>query len=359
MELAPALDENGAEASFFSINDLYRVQNASQSVMTFVACSVGQFDLPGEQISLAEALLLFPNGPVATYAASRITFPLPNTMLEKDLLQLLLQERVATAGEWLRQARDASEQPGIDKSLTTWIGRKLTPYLYVLTTGKFGIGKISPKSAYLWQRYAYNLFGDPALALAYPQPSLQIKPFLRWTPVAWRVSFSGKSEPGQVVVVMLNYPAGAKPELRSKPADRRSVYTNANNKMLAGLITIADEKGRFKGTLSLPRGTAPGRYVLQALSTTENETLVGSAEVYLGLPQVEMLCSKPLVWLAVSLILWVRLARRRSSDRPGDNQRSPIPPASRPYKRERRHLALLPDPRSVRTMVAQEMRIRQ
>ena len=353
--LTPAVDENGVETRLFSINDLYRVQNASQSVMTFVACNVGQFDLPGGQISLAEALLLSENGPVATYAASRITFPLPNSMLEKDLLQLMFQERVATVGEWLRQVRDASDQPGIDKSLAIWIGRKLTPYLYVVTTGKFGIGKISPKSAYLWQRYAYNLFGDPALALAYPQPELEIKPLMRWMPVTWRVYFSGKSKPGQVVVVMLNYPAATTPAARSKSADRRVVYTDANNKMLAGTITIADEKGRFKGALSLPWGTAPGRYVLQALSTTEKETQVGSTEVRLGLPQIEMLCSTPLVWLVVSVVLAVRLARRRQPGQPEDDQRLRSITAPRLSKRERRNFALVHDPGSVRTLARKRM----
>lgn len=353
--LAPAVDENGVETRLFSINDLYRVQNASQSVMTFVACGVGQFDLPGEQISLAEALLLSENGPVATYAASRITFPLPNTMLEKDLLQLMFQERVATVGEWLRQVRDASDRPGIDKSLAIWMGRKLTPYLYVLTTGKFGIGKISPKSAYLWERYAYNLFGDPAMRLAYPQPELQIQPLMRWIPVAWRVYFSGQSEPGQVVVVMLNYPAGATPAMRSKSADRRVVYTDANNKMLAGTITIADEKGRFKGWLSLPWGIAAGRYVLQALATTETKTLVGSTEVQLGLPQIEKLCSTPPVWLAVSLVLLFRLARRRTPPQAADDPRS-LPLSSGPqYKKDRRHFAPIHDPRSIKTLRRKKM----
>jgi hypothetical protein len=125
--------------------------------------------------------------------------------------------------------------------------------------------------------------------------------------------------------------------------------------MLAGMITIADEEGRFKGALSLPGGTAPGRYVLQALSTTEKETLVGSTEVYLGLPQVEMLCSTPLVWLSVSLILWVRLARRRHSHQPGDNPRSAILHESRQYKKDRRPINLVLDPRSVKTMVRKKL----
>lgn len=313
--LAPAVSQDGSHAWLFSFEDLHRMQGASDSVMTFVACSVGQFDLPGSQISLAEALLLFPKGPVATYAASRITFPLPNTVLEKDLLQILLKDRAPTAGEWLRRVRDAPDNPGIDPSLGIWVGRKMVPYLYGFTTGSFGDSEFGALTSYLWQRYAYNLFGDPALKLAYSNPELQLRPQLSWLPIMSRLHFSGNSylPAGESILVTLNYPAGVTPDHDREAIDQRLVYARTNSKTLAAANVIVDSKGRFKGVLDIPPGVPSGRYILQAVATSGTETLVGGNNVYLGLPLIEPLRSTPLWWFLISLVLWGRILYRASN----------------------------------------------
>jgi hypothetical protein len=310
--LLPALSQDGFYTTMFSFDDLDRVQRASDSVMTFVACDVGQFDLPGDRLSLAEAFLLDDNGPVATYAASRITFPLPNAILEMDLLQMIARERIPTVGQWLQRVRDAPDDP-FDPSLLTWLGRKVIPYLYVLTTGEFSVGKINPQSCYPWQRYAYNLFGDPALALAYPTLNLKIEPRFRWLPFVHKVSFTGDGPlaEGQTIYVSLNYPAGATPEYSGKIKDQRFIYARTNSKTLTTTSIEAIGNGQFAGELRLPSGLPAGRYVLQAIATTDKETLIGSKNLYVGLSPSLIFGSISLWWLLITVVLWSRLARNQ------------------------------------------------
>ena len=312
--LLPAFSRDGYYTWLFSLEDLHRVQRASDSVMTFVACDVGQFDLPGNRISLAEALLLYDRGPVATYAASRITFPLPNAILEMDLLQTMVQEKLPTVGQCLQRVRDAPDNP-IDPSFLTWFGRKVVPYLYVLTTGEFSIGKITPQSCYPWQRYAYNLFGDPALALAYPTIGLEVEPRFQWLPLGQKLSFYGKGPlaTGQTVYVSVNYPAGAASEYSGNIKDQRFIYARSNSKALTTTSVSVDRNGQFRGELELPSGLPAGRYILQAITMTDKETLIGNENLYIGFSPSLIFGSTSLWWLIISIVLWRRLVFKRFS----------------------------------------------
>ncbi|MGD9093010.1 MAG: C25 family cysteine peptidase, partial [Anaerolineales bacterium] len=72
--LAPAVSQTGEDDWIFTLSDLRLLQNANNSIAAFVACEVGEFDLPGNHLSLAESLFLTSDGLIATYAGSRITF---------------------------------------------------------------------------------------------------------------------------------------------------------------------------------------------------------------------------------------------------------------------------------------------
>lgn len=304
-QLGPAFDLDGSEGQLFNFDDLHHVRGASDSILSFVACDVGQFDLPGDQISLAEALLLFPKGPVATFAASHVTFPFPNAILEQDLLKLLYRDRVPTLGEWARQIRAATDNPGIDPSLGIWIGRKAAPYLHAAMITPYVRGVADPGSAYLWQRYAYNLFGDPGLELTYPQPELQIKQGFVFPYLSRRLRVSGQGDlpMSQFVILRLSLPASETPAYRDRITDKRFVYAQTNKKILAKTAVLTSEDGRFKGVLKLPRGLPPGRYILQAIAATADETLVGGADFQVGISITRPLHSLWTWWLLVTLIL--------------------------------------------------------
>ena len=68
-------------------------------IALLTCCSAGWYDLPGGDLSLGEAMLFHPAGPVAVIAGSRPTHPYPNAILQKDVTMLLLVDRVQTVGD--------------------------------------------------------------------------------------------------------------------------------------------------------------------------------------------------------------------------------------------------------------------
>ncbi len=188
--LGPALSEEGRRGRVFDLGDVEAVTDAGDSLVMMIACSAGEYD---QSSSLAEALLLQPGGPAATYAASRVTLPAANTILGKDLFRILLNGKAQTAGEWIRLAESNYKNLGSDPALSTWLLSRVVPPVYALAIQ--GNGEETPPLdadlVYGLQQHAYNLFGDPALALAYARPELDVRPGLLWQPVGDHVAFSG------------------------------------------------------------------------------------------------------------------------------------------------------------------------
>jgi len=312
--LGPAFSPDGERGRVFDSQDLGLVTHADSSVMAFLACSVGEYDLSGDTTSLAEQLLLKPGGPVATYAASMPTLPAGNTLLIKDLFQSLMNDQAPTAGEWIRQAESAYRTPGTDQTLTAWTLRRSIPQLYRLVIDwEEEAPEIEPNSLYRWQQYAYNLFGDPALALAYPKVELDVHPRFFWQPPSGRLGFAGSGHlhAGETVTVSLNTMPGTIQPATEETNNPQAMYLRANKKTVANVSVTVDEDGEFSGAFQLPAGLPSGHYFLQALSMRDGATFVGSHSVYLGWPPFwEILESTAFWWLLVSLRLLRQLKGR-------------------------------------------------
>jgi peptidase C25-like protein len=311
--LGPALSEDGRRGRVFALGDESLVTNAEDSVVMMIACNAGEYD---QSSSLAEALLLQPGGPVATYAASRVTLPAANTILGKDLFRILLNGKAQTAGEWIRLAESNYENPGSDPALSTWLLSRVVPPLYALAIQGNG-DETPPLDAdlvYGLQQHAYNLFGDPALALAYARPELDVRPRLLWQPFGGSMAFAGDGglRAGQSVTVTL-YTRQAVILPRPNPGDDlKTHYENANDKTVSQVAVNVNEDGKFSGEMSLPPGLPSGHYILESVAVKNNETLVGSQAVYLGWPPVgEVLMSTVFWWLVVSAGLMWKIAPRR------------------------------------------------
>jgi hypothetical protein len=302
--LGPVRTPQGEYVEAFTSQDLTRVHSAERSIMMLIGCMIGEFDFPGDETSLAESLLLQQGGAPATYAASRITSPEGNTILIKDLLTGMLVERIATAGEWVRRAESGFVNPGSDRALWMRLGRLLIPKLYSLSEGESqGAAPDIPGEAYYnLGQHAYNLFGDPAMRIAYSLPDLTVRPSFPWLAYYPQVDFSGsgKLPPGTEVAVQLLAPPGRQGSGEGASENDRQ----ADDPPLAIQSVLVGEGEVFSGRLELPDPLPSGKYILRA-SAEEGETVhVGSRIVYLGGPPVGAVVFSPFFWwILLSLIL--------------------------------------------------------
>jgi hypothetical protein len=303
--LGPIRSPEGTDAPAFTSQDLPLVRSADQTVVALVGCLIGEYDSPGDQPSLAELLLLQTGGAAAAYAASRITSPEGNAVIVKDLLAGMLQERIAAAGPWTQRAESAFLRPASDPAPWMLIGRRIIPELHRLSgdASQSAAPDISGEQHYNLGQHAYNLFGDPAMRIAYPVPDLDIRPVFPWLPQYAAVDFSGGGlQPGASVGVTLLAPPGR----RWKNDGEGASNEQANDRTVAQKTVDTGEGGSFGGRLDLPAGVPSGRYILKAEAVDGGMTRVGSRTVYLGWPPVGViLLSVEFWWILVSLaLLW-------------------------------------------------------
>lgn len=156
-------------------------------IFFIVACFTGRYDRLDDKDCIAEDLLKNEQGPVAVFAASRISHPYTNAVLQKDFLDQVCRQRVKTLGEAVRLAKVAMVK-NFDAS------RKRLELMSALIVPK-------PERRRLEQTHLamYNLFGDPALRIQSP-PSYTLK----WQrsaarPLTWNLP---KSAQGHALVTL-------------------------------------------------------------------------------------------------------------------------------------------------------------
>lgn len=146
------LTYNGRRYRAFTAADAARVDcHGKRPVAAFFTCYTGAFDYRSP--SLAEALMLNPNGPIGVIASSRISNEI-NYMMETSFLHVTTKLRVKTLGEtFLRTKRRM-----LNGSLP------IPPAM----AQQFGLpthrGYSDGKRNHLWM---YNLFGDPTVRIAH------------------------------------------------------------------------------------------------------------------------------------------------------------------------------------------------
>ena len=303
--LGPIRAPDGSEAPAFESEDLPLIRSADGSVVALLGCLIGQYDSAGDQPSLAEELVLRPGGAAAAYAASRITSPEANAVVVKDLLTGALQDRIPDLGSWIARAESAFLRPAADRALWMAVGRRIIPELHKVPglTGQYAAPDIPGELHYNLAQHAYNLFGDPALRIAYAVPDLTIRPAFAWVPRLDRVSFSaGGLAPGGSATIVLLAPPGHRWQ---SDIDTGS-EPQANDRTVAERSVSADTKGNVSGQLDLPAGLPSGRYILKVEAVDAGTTRVGSRTVYLGLPPVGVVFASVYFWwgMVTVVLLW-------------------------------------------------------
>lgn len=151
-------DQRFNVCSVHSLEDLTDSGNRLP-IALLVACWTGRVDLPDDRRGLAEMMLFNRNGPVAVIAATRITHPYANALVQKSFTQQLCEQKRATVGAaHLATMRSLAKPDEIDRQLETLAA----PIALVMKWAT------SPADLRLMHIGMYTLLGDPATRIAYP-----------------------------------------------------------------------------------------------------------------------------------------------------------------------------------------------
>lgn len=141
-------------------------------IALLTCCSTGWYDLPREsgKVSLAEAMMLHPSGPIAVIAGSRPTHPYANTIIQKNITTALLDRRASTIGEmdlWATRAMTKRDAADLEIDALAYP---------IALAGRWKVGLNELRSMHM---SLYNLFGDPATAIPHPVSSVNNLVFIR------------------------------------------------------------------------------------------------------------------------------------------------------------------------------------
>lgn len=238
-----------------------------------LTCLTGAYGLPYGQRSLAEEMVLNPEGPVAVFAASASSHPVANVVLGRGFLDALFGPRAETIGDAIAATRAQLLSP--------------TKPAYQLVLGESGEDEKA-----LWRMNAemYNLFGDPATRPRYPEAATASIPAARarggeTTTVALTTE---AIRAGNVTLTLelqrsdLRGPfvSGDELERLEREAALEAMSANharANDRVLVKLGAVL-EAGRAEVRLPLPKGN-PGRYAIKAL--IEGDGRVAAAHTFI------------------------------------------------------------------------------
>ena len=232
------------------------------------SCDVGAFDMSKGRRSIAEEAVLNPGGPVAAFAATRVSHPYANMLYGQAVIDVMLNDQPATVGEGLSAVR---RQLASSSSL---IGEALT---------KVDTGALKREHAAL-----YLLFGDPATRLRYPQPLALTVARERAPGAELRVDVSadagGATQTGKVVgttetrrSVIQGEPidTAAREELpRDFVFEQMAIdHRRANDKV------VARADGELGKTIVMQAPATPGDYVVKAFALGGGESAAGAVRV--------------------------------------------------------------------------------
>ena len=257
----------GSESySVLSTEDAARLDLSRRSpIMVAIACWTGNYD--GRRQSLGEELIASPRGPVAFFGASRISHPVHNALLAKELVcEFFAGDEVPRLGPALDRARRALAEGRPDDRIRAQI----------ITMANLFVGAKVVEEEMPRHVDMYNLFGDPALKLARPagRITLETSPLRRGRALV----VEGRVEPGAAmslrVTLETDREAMAVPRGREGES-RLERYARANDKVLRAALAATRPDGTFRVELSVPAELPAGRYMVKAFASRGATSAVG------------------------------------------------------------------------------------
>ena len=238
----------------------------------FCACSTGHMD--GAPDSLAEVALKQAKGPVAIFAASRVSIPYANGVLSKELLDALFKLRVDTVGEMLMQAKRRMMKPEKGDKMRQAIDMLARPW------------KWKPEDQEAERRehlYLYNLFGDPATRIPHPE-AVELECAEEAAP-GGRLKVKGMSAVvGDVLVELV---AERTPDVPPRDGDTPAAFAIAYERANAWVKSSARAQtrdGAFSVEVPLPAKLEPGSYHVRVYVTGADGAALGARPLVIRKP---------------------------------------------------------------------------
>ena len=252
----------GESYDIFTEDDAYELKaRRGAPIVFFCACSTGHMD--GAPDSLAELAIKQPAGPVAIYAASRVSMPYANGMFSKELIQAIFTAE--TVGEALKEAKRrlmADDQWDATR-------RTIETYAFAYKTAQ---ERRSERAEHL---YLYNLFGDPAMRIPRAAP-VEVEGPEEIAPGA-RLKIMGRTDvAGEVLVELVAERTPLVPQrVGDDDAAFAQAYARANARTRASAKTTVS-RGRFAVELAVPEDVNTGRYYVRVYVTGADGAAMGA-----------------------------------------------------------------------------------
>ena len=270
--------------SILDRNSMHKVAiKCGPPIGIFLACYVGAFD--AREPSMAEQLLLQPQGPVAMIAGSRVTMPYAMGILGSEMLHECFQEKSTTIGKILFQAKknavrvnESLPNPSPDASVSRRdmldsMAKALSPEGHSIVDER------------IEHNYLFNLLGDPTLQIRHPRPlSIQAPDE---TLAGADLVIRGQTPIAGRLVVELAYTRQRIPEAakqlrqdatQSDPLEKWQAVYQAANRLTVCQIEKATKGGEFEVKLPVDQACR-GSYLIQATVYGDDDWSAGSRPI--------------------------------------------------------------------------------
>lgn len=232
-----------------------------------LSCDAGAYDMPYGDKSISEEAVLNPTGPIAAFAASRVSHPYPNLLYGEAFIENFLTTRPDTLGEGIVQLKN-DMLDGFDI-----LGEVLTD----TDTSRLKHEHVG----------LYNLLGDPATRLRYPDP-VDMKVLgepTRGRPLS--VTIQAAISAGTAVVTLETKRNVIHHEL-DEVGDGASfeVFEKlAKNHRRANDKRLSTQSHAFDGsvTVELPLPSEAGRYVVKAFVRSNDGKRFGAGHTFVDI----------------------------------------------------------------------------
>lgn len=242
-----------------------------------ITCSTGFFDLRNGRRSVAEALVMNPEGAIAALASSRESHPYPNALYGEAIVKTFVEERAPTIGEGVVTVKRRMREGEVP----------LAPLLF----------QSDPEALAEEHVGLYNLLGDPATVLQYPASAvvkLEGGPEARAPGAEVAVSVDAPSIPtGKALLTVETKRSVVRAKVPSESALEAMPENEAWEAMRAGYAAASDKvvsrveeavtSGRARFRVKMP--SEPGVYAIKVFVAGSGDAAMGHARVNIAAPR--------------------------------------------------------------------------